>query len=84
MLFEQGGYPEFDYTGLNDIKPALIAEATANARESAVQFAQDSGATLGGIRNANQGVVTINDRDQGSPHVKKVRVVTTVEYFLRD
>ena len=84
VLFEQGGYPEFDYTGLNDIKPALIAEATANARESAVQFAKDSGATLGGIRNANQGVVSISDRDQGSPQVKKVRVVTTVEYFLRD
>lgn len=84
VLFEQGGFPEFDYTRLNDIKPALIAEATANARESAVQFAKDSGARLGGIRNANQGVVTINDRDQGSPHVKKVRVVTTVEYFLRD
>ena len=84
VLFEQGGYPEFDYTGLNDIKPALIAEATANARESAVQFAKDSGARLGGIRNANQGVVSITDRDQGSPHVKKVRVVTTVEYFLRD
>ena len=84
VLFEQGGYPEFDYTGLIDIKPALIAEATANARESAVQFAKDSGATLGGIRNANQGVVSISDRDQGSPQVKKVRVVTTVEYFLRD
>lgn len=84
VLFEQGGFPEFDFTGLNDIKPALIAEATANARESAEQFAQDSGARLGGIRNANQGVVSITDRDQGSPHVKKVRVVTTVEYFLRD
>jgi len=84
VMFEQGGYPEFDFTRLNDIKPALIAEATANARESAVQFAQDSGARLGGIRNANQGVVSITDRDQGSPQVKKVRVVTTVEYFLRD
>ena len=84
VMLDQGSVPEFDYTKLNDIKPALIAEATANARESAVQFAKDSGSKLGGIRNANQGVVTINDRDQGSPHVKKVRVVTTVEYFLRD
>lgn len=84
VLFEQGGFPEFDYTRLNDIKPGLIAEATANARESALQFAKDSGATLGGIRSANQGVVSITDRDQGSPQVKKVRVVTTVEYFLRD
>ena len=84
VMLDQGSMPEFDYTRLNDIKPALIAEATANARESAEQFAKDSGSKLGGIRNANQGVVAISDRDQGSPQVKKVRVVTTVEYFLRD
>ena len=84
VMIDQGSQPDFDYTKLNDIKPALIAEATAAARESAVQFAKDSGSTLGGIRNANQGVVSISDRDQSSPQVKKVRVVTTVEYFLRD
>jgi hypothetical protein len=84
VMLDQGSQPEFDYTRLNDIKPGLIAEATANARESAEQFAKDSGSRLGGIRSANQGVVTISDRDQGSPQVKKVRVVTTVEYFLRD
>ena len=84
VMLDQGSQPEFDYTKLNDIKPGLIAEATANARESAEQFAKDSGSRLAGIRNANQGVVTISDRDQGSPQVKKVRVVTTVEYFLRD
>ena len=81
---EEGGGPEFDYTKLNDIKPALIAEATANARKSAEQFAKDSGARLDGIRSANQGVVSITDRDRGSPQVKTVRVVTTVEYFLKD
>jgi hypothetical protein len=79
-----GGGPQFDYTELNAIKPALIAEATANARRSAEQFAKDSGARLAGIRTANQGVVSIEDRDAGSPQIKKVRVVTTVEYFLRD
>ena len=84
VMIGEGSQPEFDYTRLNDIKPALIAEATANARESAVQFAKDSDSRLGGIRSANQGVVTISDRDQSSPQVKKVRVVTTVEYFLRD
>lgn len=84
VLLGEGSQPEFAYTGLNEIKPALIAEATANARRSAQQFADDSGARLGGIRTANQGVVSIEDRDQGSPQVKKVRVVTTVEYFLRD
>ena len=84
VMIGEGSQPDFDYTKLNDIKPALIAEATANARESAEQFAKDSGARLGGIRSANQGVVTISDRDQSSPQVKTVRVVTTVEYFLKD
>lgn len=78
------GGPQFDYTKLNDIKPGLIAEATANARKSAEQFAKDSGARIGGIRTANQGVVDISNRDAGSPQVKKVRVVSTVEYFLKD
>jgi hypothetical protein len=84
VLIGEGSAPDFDYTRLNDIKPALIAEATAAARDSAVQFAKDSNSRLGGIRSANQGVVTISDRDQSSPQVKRVRVVTTVEYFLRD
>lgn len=81
---DDGGGPDFDYTQLNEIKPALIAEATANARKSAEQFAKDSGARIGGIRNANQGVISIENRDAGSPQIKKIRVVTTVEYFLRD
>ena len=80
----EGSAPEFDYTRLNDIKPSLIAEATAAARDSALQFAKDSDSHLGGIRSANQGTVTISERDQSSPQVKRVRVVTTVEYFLRD
>lgn len=84
VMIGEGSQPQFDYTLLNSIKPALIAEATANARVSAEQFAEDSGARLDGIRSANQGVVSITDRDQGSPQVKTVRVVTTVEYFLRD
>lgn len=81
---DDGGGPQFEFTGLNDIKPELIADATANARTAAEQFANDSGASLGGIRSANQGVISIVDRDRGSPHVKTVRVVTTVEYFLRN
>ncbi|HRY00769.1 MAG TPA: hypothetical protein P5171_11635, partial [Xanthomonadaceae bacterium] len=62
----------------------LIAEATSNARQAAEQFAEDSGAKVGGIRHASQGQIDISDRDQSSPQVKKVRVVTTVEYFLVD
>jgi uncharacterized protein len=84
VMIGEGSAPEFDYTRLNDIKPGLIAEATSAARDSALQFAKDSGSRVGGIRSANQGVVTISDRDLSSPQIKRVRVVTTVEYFLRD
>ena len=81
--------PVFIFRKLNDIKPAMIAEATAAAREAAEQFAADSRSTLGGIRNANQGVFVIKPRDQapideaGQLH-KTVRVVTTVQYYLQD
>lgn len=86
LTFNYGpeGMASFQYTDLNTIKPQLIAEATANARQAAEQFANDSGARVGGIRMANQGQIDITDRDQSSPQVKKVRVVTTVEYFLVD
>ena len=82
--------PTFLFTRLNDLKPAMIAEATAKAREAAEQFAQDSRSRLGGIRQASQGVFVILPRDQvqGMPEesqpVKTVRVVTTVDYYLRD
>jgi hypothetical protein len=85
----RGGGPTFLFTKLNDIKPAMIAEATANAREAAEQFAKDSRTSLRGIRQANQGVFVILPRDQaaGIPEetqvTKTVRVVSTVEYFLK-
>lgn len=84
------GGPTFVFTGLNAIKPAMIAEATSRAREAATQFANDSRSTLGGIRQADQGVFVILPRDpaagiqQESQIEKTVRVVTTVQYFLRD
>lgn len=74
----------FQFTGLNGIKPAMIEEATKNARASALKFSEDSGSTLGKIRRANQGQFAISDRDELTPFMKKVRVVTTVEYFLKD
>ena len=74
----------FQFTGLNTVKPAMIEEATKNARASAEKFAQDSGSSLGKIRRANQGQFSITDRESNTPYIKSVRVVTTVEYFLKD
>lgn len=75
---------EFLFTGLNEIKPAMIEEATRNAREVAEKFAKDSGSRLGKIKKASQGQFSIEDRDSNTPHIKKVRVVSTVEYYLSD
>ena len=85
-----GGGPTFIFSGLNTLKPPMIAEATARAREAADQFARDSHSSLGGIRQANQGVFEILPRDEapgmteGSQVAKRVRVVSTVDYFLKN
>ncbi|MEO5580720.1 MAG: SIMPL domain-containing protein [Gemmatimonadaceae bacterium] len=84
------GGPTFIFTGLNKLKPQMIAEATARAREAAEQFARDSRSDIGGIRRANQGIFEILPRDQAqgiseaSQIVKTVRVVSTLDYVLRD
>lgn len=75
---------QYDYTDLNGIKPAMIAEATQNAREAAKKFAEDSESRLGKIKSASQGQFSIEDRDQYTPYIKHVRVVNYVEYFLDD
>jgi hypothetical protein len=75
---------EYIYTQLNDIKPQMIEEATRNAREAATKFAEDSQSVLGKIRQASQGQFSINPRDKNNPHIMKVRVVSTVEYYLSD
>lgn len=74
----------FSYNGINDIKPEMIVEATQNARLSAEKFAKDSDSKLGKIKTANQGQFSISDRDVNTPHIKIVRVVTTVQYYLKD
>ncbi|MFL5578431.1 MAG: SIMPL domain-containing protein [Gemmatimonadaceae bacterium] len=84
------GGPTFVFSGLNALKPPMIAEATARAREAAEQFARDSKSSLGGIHQASQGIFEILPRDQAqgiseqSQLVKTVRVVSTVEYLLKD
>ncbi|OYY79516.1 MAG: hypothetical protein B7X91_07675 [Hydrogenophilales bacterium 17-64-11] len=74
----------FLFTGLNALKPAMIEEATRNARQGAEKFAKDSDSTLGKIKRASQGQFSIEDRDGSTAHIKKVRVVSTVDYFLAD
>ena len=62
----------------------MVEEATRNAREVAEEFARDSDSRLGKIRQARQGQFSIADRDSNNPHIKKVRVVNTIEYYLSD
>ncbi len=78
------GQTEYLFTRLNEVKPAMIEEATTNARAVAEKFAADSDSVLGKIRQASQGQFSISDRDRNNPHIKKVRVVSTVEYYLSD
>ena len=70
--------------GLQFFKPEMIAEATRNARKTAEQFAEDSESELGKIKTADQGQFSIEDRDQNTPWLKNIRVVTTVVYYLED
>ncbi len=74
----------YEYTDLNSIKPDMIADATAKAREAAVTFANDSHSKLGKIKTAQQGQFSINDRDQYTPNIKTVRVVTYITYYIQD
>ncbi len=83
-----GNNVSYVYTKLNDIKPEMLKQATINAKAAADEFANNSGSKVGKIRKANQGVFSITAREQaqdqyeGNQIDKKVRVVSTVEYFL--
>ena len=74
----------YSFTGLNEIKPAMIEEATVNARHAAEKFAKDSNSKLGKIKTATQGQFSVSDRDNNTPYIKNVRVVTNVVYYLKD
>jgi hypothetical protein len=79
---DYGDHTQFLFDGVNEVKPDMIKEATANARASAEKFAQDSKARVGSIRRATQGVLEIEDRDVATPEIKILRVVTTVDFFI--
>lgn len=89
VVIQEGSGMVYSFTKLNDVKPDMVAAATKDARASAEQFAQDSGTGVGGIKSATQGYFSIEARDgeqagygvSDSPN-KKVRVVTTVDFYL--
>lgn len=76
-------YADYQYLGLNDIKPSMIAESLENARTAADEFAKNCHSRIGKMRTASQGYFEVEDLDENTPQVKKVRVVTTVEYYLK-
>ncbi|MDT9599496.1 SIMPL domain-containing protein [Sphingosinicella rhizophila] len=88
VALEEGTAMIYSFTRLNDIKPAMIAEATRDARKGAEQFAKDSGTRVGGIKQATQGYFSVGARygDEGSSGsdspFQKVRVVTTIDFYL--
>jgi hypothetical protein len=75
---------EYIFTGLNGLKPSMIEEATRNARDVAEKFAHDSNSRVGKIRIARQGLFSISDRDENTPQIKVVRVVSTIDFQLED
>ena len=91
VVFSSDSYnagPSFIFTKINDLKGEMLTEATKRAREAAEKFATESGAKVGDIQSANQGIFEIspaveipNDRPEKQVD-KKVRVVTTITYFL--
>lgn len=89
VVLEDGSGMSYTFTKLEEIKPEMVAEATKDARKSAEQFAEDSGTDVGGIKSATQGYFSIDSRDgdaggygvTDTPY-KKVRVVTTVNFYL--
>ena len=88
-LLKQGvaldsSYPNYQYASFQQMKPEMMAEAIRNAQQTAEQFAEASDSKLGKIQTAGQGQFEIDDRDENTPYIKKLRVVTTVTYSLND
>ena len=75
---------QYEYASFQQMKPEMMSEAIKNAQKTAEQFAEASNAKLGGIQTAGQGQFEIDNRDQNTPYIKKLRVVTTITYSLKD
>ncbi|MBO7140106.1 MAG: SIMPL domain-containing protein [Prevotella sp.] len=80
----EGSYPQYEYVSFQQMKPEMMEEAIKNAQKTAEQFAKASDSKLGKIQTAGQGQFEIEDRDQNTPYIKKLRVVSTVTYALDD
>lgn len=78
----ENSYISYEYTGLNNLKPEMVEEATRNARIVANKFAEDANAKLGALKSARQGQFEV-ESDEVMPHMRNVRVVTTMEYYLK-
>lgn len=78
----ENSYISYEYTGLNSLKPEMVEEATRNARIVANKFAEDANAKLGALKSARQGQFEV-ESDEVMPHMRNVRVVTTMEYYLK-
>jgi len=75
---------QYEYASFQQMKPEMMAEAIKNAQKTAEQFAEASNARLGDIQTAGQGQFEIDDRDQNTPYIKKLRVVTTITYSIKN
>lgn len=87
MAIVDGGYEnpvKYEFVSFKAMKPAMMQEAIENAELTATQFAKNSNSRLDKIMNADQGQFSIENRDSNTPYIKKVRVVTTVTYSLKD
>lgn len=76
-------YISFEFSDLNSIKPEMLAEAIKNAKDTALNFAQNTTSLVGSVTRGNQGVFEIEDKDPGSPEYKKIRLVSTLRFLLK-
>ncbi len=74
----------YEFVSFNEKKQDMMKEAIENAEKTAEQFAVNSKSKLGKIVSADQGQFSIDNRDENTPYIKKIRVVTTVTYALKD
>ncbi len=75
---------DYEYVSFKKMKPKMMTEAIENAQQTAEQFAKNSKSRLNKIVSADQGQFSIDNRDDNTPWIKRVRVVTTVTYSLKD